>query len=405
MEFISKTFVCSGPFYLIIIFIVVLIFVDKTFGEPPISFKVAFVNMEVPDFEYCANFTLESFDSSGCELVNSSCLFINLLLDHHRIQAVFFKNQSEGNIRSEIIKKRYKAMIVISANFTRSLTESLEEGESYLGGKNVTTKDSLNVDSVTIHDNSAITHQIKFLEGHIYSTYDKFMKRVAKKCHFHSSGPLKLVESMFEKNLPRGLKSARGIPFMMCCVLFFAATITVNWLMSERLSRVWERILFNGATSEEIVLSHLIMGIMVTFFNSLIIAMYASYHFSIKLYDSNIIMMMILVSVVSFNGLLAGMLISSFVDNSTLANLVTITIGQSMAFLSGIFWPIEGMQFLTMRLISSYTPEALAESIFIDLILKRYSWYHHAVLQKFGILSTINLVLFIVIIFSLRNKK
>lgn len=383
--------------------VVIALLLDMIYGQNPVGLKIAIVNDEVPDFEFCRNFSPLNISDRDCELHKSSCLFQSYFTDK-TAETHFFFNKTREHIWKVAEKERYMAIIHLSAKFSEIMQKTLLSDEDTGKTQKITTNENKTA-AITIRFNSDNKILIDFMKGKIFEAYGKFSSKITSLCGFSQSGPVKFEESLHYNNLPQSCKSQACVPILLCVIMFLGSSLTMNQLMCERRSGFWNRILLNGATTEEIVISHLISAMMIAFLFALIPSIYASVFFSLKIYEPSILMLYILAYLLTTNGMLLGMLISSFMKSSTIANLIIVTIGQCTFFVSGTFWPIEGMYFDFMQVISRFTLTTLSTITFKDLILKKLPWNHNSILFNLGILAAWNLILFLATLKFLKASK
>ncbi|XP_030758444.1 ABC transporter G family member 20-like isoform X2 [Sitophilus oryzae] len=156
------------------------------------------------------------------------------------------------------------------------------------------------------------------------------------------------------------------LPGMVVSIaFFFGVTMTSQIILSEKCEGIWERSLIAGAKSTEMIVSHLILQIGLSMFQSLAPLIIVFYIFEYP-YAGSMFSMALIVFLEGICGLTLGFCISANSKNHIQAHILSTSFLFPTLITCGFMWPFEALPKLLQTIIQYFpfsTPIATFRSI------------------------------------------
>ncbi|KYG27052.1 ABC transporter permease [Alkalihalobacillus trypoxylicola] len=182
------------------------------------------------------------------------------------------------------------------------------------------------------------------------------------------------------RNYDHSLHSLFGFSLFF---VFYTVMFSVQSILEQRESGVWDRIILSPTTKSSLFLGHLLFSFILGYGQLMIIYCIFYYGFQLEFYGG---FYHLLIAVIPY--LLAtvslGVLLSGLVSNSKQLNGVIPIVSVSMAMLGGAYWPLDIVTSDILLFISNFIPMTYGVEILKGATI--YDWSFHEFLLPISIL-------------------
>ena len=320
----------------------------NSIGQDPKNLKISVVNEEAGNCSNGMNFGNVIYDQNNftCNYVDLSCRFLTEI-DDTFLDKLYYNSYEEALDR--VPKEKSVAIMHFKRNFSHAMQAKLDD---YLGMSDEEIIDSqIEVAIHTADKQISFYLQIK-LQDFFFDKYKTILKQCKITPKF-ANLPLQFEEPIFGKK-DQNYATFVAPPFILTLIFIQATSICSSVIVTDRHSGVWDRILVQGVTTAEILITHLISQVTVIVVQVAAALCFYFLIFGVECKGSmtTVVWMTLLEGICGMN---YGFMISVVCASHTLANYVSVGSFYPLILLCGFIWPVEGMPWL-LRWISLILP-------------------------------------------------
>ncbi|XP_055376981.1 ABC transporter G family member 23 [Condylostylus longicornis] len=304
-------------------------------GKTPKGIEIGIVNEEA-SLQQCYDETLVTVTrfNDSCEFSKISCRFMQNI-DQDITIPVYYSSEAEA------YKAANEAQVAGYIRFSHNFSEAMQ---SVLDERQFTEDWNINNFQILVRLDMSDQQIAYHLERKLHEAYKSFMQDIMVDCgipkHFANIPVhfLKPIYGSFDEEYQKFI-----IPGILITIVFFIVTLTTaSTFISERADGIWDRTLVAGISTSEMLLAHIISQSLIVIIQCFEVIFFVAFVFNVQSNGDSALLIWLLVSI-GFCGMLFGLLISIYSTSHTVANFVTTGAFYPMIILSGILWPLEGM--------------------------------------------------------------
>lgn len=355
--------------------IIQLIFLYWGVGGNPNGLRLGIIDREIKAFDDCMNSSLTSVlrHNDTCDLRQVSCLFLEQLTDEIAIK-VFYDSYEEAFLDAK--RGKIIGFIEFPLTFSDSMAETLQPNYNQSSRPNDTI-------SITMDQTN---HQLTvFMQKNLYDAYKNFTEKISTSCGLSPklhTFPMNFLEPIYGSYNDNS-RNSMARPFIIGMTFFVILAQTIVVIMADRKEGFWNRTLLAGVTTSEILLAHVIIQSVLLIWQVIEVVLLVAWIFTFE-HRGSYCLTILMLALQGWAGLFLGLLLSCLCTSFTMACFVGAGITQPLTSLSGMMWPIEGMQ-TVLRYFSYATPFALPSVAVSDIMIKGYGFTDPSVFTGFGV--------------------
>ncbi|XP_054274577.1 ABC transporter G family member 23-like [Macrosteles quadrilineatus] len=251
--------------------------------------------------------------------------------------------------RRSVLKGQSWGVLHFPRNYTRSLLERLDSGES--------TPDQIVEDSLVNVwlDMSNLWVSSLIQRDLVYSVVE-YVKSILLSCEYNpelADLPLRFEEPVYGEVIPKFIHFCTpGLIISFC--FYLPIMFTTGAIMMEKEAGLLERSLIAGMTVVEVVAAHTVLQMLLVGAQNVVIFLtfYVVYFNPLV---GSFPLLLLLVWLVEISGIAYAFLLAVFFDSEKLATYAGVGTIVLMFMICGIVWPYQGMHW-AVQLIVSYSP-------------------------------------------------
>lgn len=298
-------------------------------GHTPTDFVISVVNLEVEP-KSCR------LEPIHCESEQLSCTFLSYLKSR-QLTMTFYSTEFEA-IQSVQSGKSY-ASIAINVNFSSALRSRAYD---WFGSGSYDLEHS----TIGVFRDTTVKPMSLYMQKILYQTLQDFVYNFVESCGINKD----VVKVPMTWNAINEWMYTDfydfAVPGALLIIIFFAAILYTSLAMhSEQSETIIERLLVTGVNRTELMLSYVMANSVVLIFQTLfgMVTVFAVFGTTMK---GSLVLVAILVYLSGFAGVCFGMFVSCLTHSETGTFLIGVGTSFTVFFVSGIFWPVEGMHWL-----------------------------------------------------------
>lgn len=347
-------------------------------GHNPERLPIAVVNYEINGTEVQCDYNKtcpQSKETYEWNLANFSCRYLDYL-GRKQKNLVLYKT-TEDAMRDA---RKGKAWLVMTfrANYSECLRYRLFEDSRHIDNYTV------NSSHIQIHMDNA-DKQIKWmLKRDLAESWQDAVESLSEACELPKkllSIPVRIHDPpIFGVKVPI-MTDFAGPGVVLTIIYFLAVALTSGAMLAERNEGILERSLVSGITGTEILFSLLVVQLFVMLFQTTTVLIIAFVGYDLS-QNGPLGWVIILTMLVGFCGMTFGFVVATSCDTDRTATYMALGSFLPMMMLSGIIWPVEGMQ-AVLRGISSVLPLTRATEALRSMLQRGWGIDDAAVYEGF----------------------
>ncbi|XP_025989491.1 ABC transporter G family member 20 [Solenopsis invicta] len=366
-----------------------------TVGGDPKGIKIGIINEEAGNCDFGSNFGNVWNDESTCHFRNLSCRFLHNFGDSIAKQE-YYEDFSEA--KSDVQDGKLCGIMYFSQNFSQGLQTRLED-------TNFADDSDLYASQIQVFLDMGDMQIGLFVQKNLYKRFIEIFEDIMKDCKYLiklAHPHIRFENPIFGTNDLTYLDYV--IPsFILTLSFFLAVPNSYSLIITDRLEGVWNRSMVQGVRTEEIVLSHILIQLVIVVIQITMMMLIFFVVWGVD-YKGSIFVICFFLFLNGLCGLMFGFVISFVCNNHTLAHYVATGSFVPTLTLNGTLWPVEGMPKL-FRWISYAMPTTLASVSMRELIYKGSSIFEWQVLIGFFVTLGWILFYFLVIVCLIVRRK
>ncbi|XP_043601858.1 ABC transporter G family member 20-like isoform X3 [Bombus pyrosoma] len=306
-------------------------------GPDPKNLKIYVVNEETGacnNQKYLGNITYYNEDQT-CKFTDLSCRFIASVDDD------ILKVKLCDNYEKAMEKLKHNRDVVGIMYFQRNFSLAMEQK---LENMFTVSDDVISASIIDVELHTSNREIMLFVKQYLHKMFIEEFEKIVEECGInkkYADVPIKFEDPIFGK-----MEIDYGeyvIPVFLLTMLFILATsISSSAIITDRHSGIWDRILVQGVTTAEILITHLITQAIIIVFQ-VACALYISFEHYDMYCEGSKIGVIVMSMLEGICGMIYGLLISVSCTSHSLANYASTGTFYPLLLLCGLLWPIEGM--------------------------------------------------------------
>ncbi|KAK1136980.1 hypothetical protein K0M31_001508 [Melipona bicolor] len=384
-------------FSIVLPFLQVSLFFN-TIGLEPKDLKLYIVNDEAGKChgqKYLGNVTYYKEDRT-CKFTDLSCRFI-AGIDEDILEKKFYDNYEQA--KNKLNDKRDAVGIMhFKKNFSLGMQDKVEN--MFRMSEDLISTAAIHV---TLHTpNREIAY---FAIEKLYKMFNNDFENIIKECGLNKKYAHLPIN--FEKPIYGDEDQNYGeyvVPVFLLTLLFFLPTsVASSTIITDRDSGIWNRILVQGVTTTEILLTHLISQFIIIVIQVSVALILSFGHYDMACEGS--MFGIIAISILSaLCGMVYGFFISISCSSHVVANYATLGSFYPLVLLCGMIWPIEGMP-KVIKWFSLSLPITVPGNTLREIMHKGTDFDDPDVYSGFLVISAWILALLSICLFQLKRSN
>ncbi|KAK9308730.1 hypothetical protein QLX08_001347 [Tetragonisca angustula] len=323
-------------FSIVLPFLQVSLFFN-TIGLEPKDLKLYIVNDEAGKChgqKYLGNVTYYEEDRT-CKFIDLSCRFI-AGIDENVLEKKFYDNYEQAKNRLND-KRDAIGIMHFKKNFSLGMQEKIENMVRM--SDNLISAAAIYVTLHTPDREIAL-----FATQKLYKMFNNDFEKIVEECGLNKKYahlPIKFEKPIYGKEDQN--YGEYVIPVFLLTLLFFLPTsVSSSTIITDRDSGIWNRILVQGVTTAEILLTHLMSQFIIIMIQVSVALILSFGHYDLDC-EGSMLGIFAISTLLALCGMVYGFFISVSCSSHVVANYAALGSFYPLVLLCGLIWPIEGM--------------------------------------------------------------
>lgn len=388
----------GGFLFSIVLPLLQMLLFYNAIGPDPKNLKLYVVNDEAgrcDGLNYLGNITYYQEDRT-CKFTDLSCRFI-AGIDEDILEKKFYDNYEQA--KNKLNDKRDAVGIMhFKKNFSLGMQDKVEN--MFRMSEDLISAAAIHVTLLTPNRELAY-----FALKELYKMFNNDFENIIKECGLNKK--YAHIPIKFEKPIYGDEDQNYGeyvTPVFLLTLLFFLPTsVSSSTIITDRDSGIWNRILVQGVTTTEILLTHLISQFIIIVIQVSVVLILSFGYYDMDCEGS--MFAIIAISILSgLCGMVYGFFISVSCSSHVVANYATLGSFYPLVLLCGMIWPIEGMP-KVIKWFSLSLPLTVPGNTLREIMHKGTNFDNPNVYSGFLVISAWILALLSICLFQLKKSN
>ncbi|XP_076631467.1 ABC transporter G family member 20 [Colletes latitarsis] len=387
----------GGVLFSVILPMLQLLLFFNSIGLDPKGVAISIVNEEAGNCDNGMNLGNVTYDENefSCKFADLSCRLIHGI--NSSILNKIYYDDYDLAVR-EIASKKSVGVMYFSRNFSDATQARMDDFLS------TTTEDAI-ASEIEVMMYTPDRQISLFVQRQLYDDFFDEYKAIIKECRMSpkfADLPVRLEDPLFGKK-DQNYMTFILPPFLLTVMFVLSTSISSSIIITDRHSGVWDRILVQGVTTSEILITHFISQMIVILLQAAVALCVCFLQSDVEVKGSGfpVVGLTILAGIC---GMSYGFLISVLCTSHTLVNYVSVGSFYPLILLCGLLWPVEGMP-KVLKWLSLSLPVTIPGTSLRGVMEKGKSINEPEVYTGFLVLSGWILGLTSICLFHLRSKS
>ncbi|XP_003401418.2 ABC transporter G family member 20 isoform X1 [Bombus terrestris] len=388
----------GGFLFSIVLPVLEMMLFFHSIGPDPKSLEIYVVNEETDacnSQKYLGNITYYD-EERTCKFIDLSCRFI-ANMDEDILKMKFYDNYEKAK---EILEDNHDAVGILyfQRNFSFGMEQKLENMLTM-------SDDVISASIIDVELDIPDREIILFVKQYLYKIYVKEFEKIVEKCGInkkYANTPIKFEDPIYGK-VEMDYSEYVTPVFLLTMLFVLATSVSSSAIITDRHSGIWDRVLVQGVTTAEILITHLITQAVIIIFQ-VAISLYIGFEQYDMYCEGSKIGVIAMGMLEGICGMLYGLFISVSCTSHSLANYASTGTFYPLLLLCGLLWPIEGMP-KVLRWFSLTMPITVPGKSLREIMQKGTDFDEPEVFSGFLVVIVWILALTSICLFQLRYKS